>query len=137
MNVLHHYKIALHCYNKECFSSIGVTPKDANTKAIAALLNLYAALCHIVVKYAREHLSILARKRFLCHDIDSLKSSSFAKNPMSQGCAMTQMYQQQKKEKIKEQDEKTKKRQDRLAQQLRENLKRRKEQSKKRAQQES
>ncbi len=50
------------------------------------------------------------------------------------GCAMTQMYQKQKQNEINHQDEKAKRRQERLAQQLRQNLKRRKEQSRKRAQ---
>ncbi|WP_375607050.1 MULTISPECIES: hypothetical protein [unclassified Bartonella] len=47
---------------------------------------------------------------------------------------MTQMHQKQKQNEINHQDEKAKRRQERLAQQLRQNLKRRKEQSRKRAQ---
>ncbi|WP_273789508.1 hypothetical protein [Bartonella sp. ML70XJBT] len=49
---------------------------------------------------------------------------------------MTQMHQKQKHDEINYQEEKAKRRQERLAQQLRQNLKRRKEQSRKRAQSE-
>lgn len=47
---------------------------------------------------------------------------------------MTKMHQKQKQEELNHQGEKTKRRQERLAEQLRQNLKRRKEQSRKRAQ---
>ncbi|CAF26598.1 hypothetical protein BQ11380 [Bartonella quintana str. Toulouse] len=73
----------------------------------------------------------------MCHDINSLYNSNGLLKEVqycSKGCAMIQMHQNQKQEKMNHQEQKAKQRQERLAKQLRQNLKRRKEQSRKRAQ---